>query len=185
MILAWVPVHGTPELNCSLVKDFIPLCRIFSTGSQCTIPFSTSLNGLCWVLIDFCSTGCKYLGKLLHFFQHLQSFPSEWAIMKPLKSMFAVQEESFHVLASTRHPAPLSHCESVSTCFSQWNVREAKGWETPLVTILNALCLEKRLAVHFLPLQVPCIRRRAQVTWEHSFCLLQGFIFICILCKVL
>lgn len=148
MALAWVPVYDTPELNCSLVKDFIPLCRILSTGSQCTIPFSTSLNGLCWVLIHFCSIGCKYLGKLLHFFQYLQSFPSKWAIMKPLKSIFAVQqrrEEDFQVLASTRHPAPIFHCESVSTYFSQWNVSEAKGWETPLVTVLNALCLEKRL----------------------------------------
>lgn len=104
MTLPWVPVCGTPKLNCSLMKDFIPLYRILWIGSQCTIPLSTSLNGLCWILNHFCSFGCKYLGKLLHFFQYLKSFPSKLAIMNPLKSMFAVQqirEESFHVIGRT------------------------------------------------------------------------------------
>lgn len=77
MTLSWAPVYGTPELNCSLMKDFIPLYRLLWAGSQCSVPFSTSLNGFCWIFIHFCSFGCKCLGKWLHFFQCLQSFPSK------------------------------------------------------------------------------------------------------------
>lgn len=134
------------------MKDFIPLYRLSVYNSL----LYQSENGLCWILLHFCSTGCKYLGKMWLFFQYLQSFPSKRAITKPLRSMFAVQqrrEESFqvkHLLGSTRHPAPIFHCENASTYFSQWNVREAKGWETPLVTILNALCLEKWLTCSLL-----------------------------------
>lgn len=173
MTLSWAPVYGTPELNCSLMKDFIPLYRLLWAGSQCSVPFSTSLNGFCWIFIHFCSFGCKCLGKWLHFFQCLQSFPSKsWSHHEASEVYLLFSKEGRKVsMWSNLLAAPgILHLWK-----AQRNVREAEGWETPLVTIFSALCLEEWLTCSllgspgFLHLKKSTNGMKAQVLFAGEF----------------